>query len=133
MVAIGRIIAFLAVASSFGCNSYPLPIGTWKGVRKLSVTAGTDPVVQSTLARVELTIKANGRFDLFDHGLPMSGSVQTNGKALTLYVDSIMNRPASRTTGAPSPFTVRTISTTDLELSDLTPVILKKEPQPDDK
>ena len=86
-----------------------------------------DTAIINSLSQVDLEIKSNGRFNLFDHGLPMSGYIQNTASGLDLVVDSVLDRPVSRTTGYPSPFRLQGISADHVELFDQTPVILDKD------
>ncbi len=93
MTVIIRIIAVGGLAATaFGCAK-PFDFkGHWIGDRGLVAPAGQDPVLFHTISKVEVTIKDNGRFDLFDSGVSVSGFIDYSGDSAGLQADTIFGR-----------------------------------------
>lgn len=66
--------------------------GAWRGERPIPKEID-DPVIARTLARVEVTLHANGTFDLFEAGIPKSGVYRIVGGEALLKVKEFLNRP----------------------------------------
>lgn len=68
--------------------------GTWRGQRPLP-NVRDNPTVAATLGRVEVTLHPNGTFDLFEAGLPKSGTFRVEGEEALLKVERFLDRPLS--------------------------------------
>lgn len=76
-----------------GCGAAGLPAGTYVGKREYTAKQGEDIALLGTMARVKLTIRANGTFLLVDGGVPMEGHVRTSGDQTILGVETLIGRP----------------------------------------
>lgn len=74
------------------CAPADKAVGVWEGDRKLAVEPGQDSSIAATLSWVKLEILPDMRFTLLDFGIPKEGRFYEKGAALTLVVDTIMNR-----------------------------------------
>ncbi len=90
-VAAGLALPVLLLFSGAGCNYVSPFAGKWEGKRNLEFVPNTDPSIQYTAARVDLTVTQDGRFTLIDRSLPLEGSVQHDG---TLMFEQMNGRPA---------------------------------------
>jgi hypothetical protein len=104
MAGIGRIISWprglrsaawaiffsLAVV---GCGRTFDYTGQWSGKRDIPLKPGDNEVILNTIAKVELTMHPNGRFDLLEGGIPKDGTYRTDGMKAHLKVERFMQRP----------------------------------------
>jgi len=90
-VASGRALPLLLVLAFGACNSVSPFAGKWEGKRRLEFLPNTDPSIQYTASRVELTVTPEGRFTLVDRSLPLEGQVEPNG---TLKFEQMNGRDA---------------------------------------
>lgn len=103
MADIVRIIAFkpvlrlalLALAAlCVSCANHSFE-GKWIGSRHLTKPDGTTDFMTQMAGKIELEIKANGQFSLYEGGYPKSGSVRyADGKAY-LKIERLMDRPVA--------------------------------------
>ena len=66
-------------------------MGEWRGYRPLP--PGEDETLWRNVAGVRLTLRAGGKFDLVDGGLPFAGRWRRKDGTLEFDVESIMGRP----------------------------------------
>ncbi len=128
----------LAIAVS-GCGGGLDLTGKWTGRREGKIPEGGNPVFYGTILRVELTVHEDGRFDLFEGGIPKSGSIRYSGGKAYLKIDTVMDQPIERA-GEAVVKANREIELTSAGKNrieykdpggfDSTPVILRKQPQP---
>lgn len=88
-------LALAIIAFAAGCGGSFAWTGKWVGKRTLELPPNGNPYVMATLAKVELTILPNGRFELLESGVPKSGTVRTEGRRAYLKVTHFMDRPLS--------------------------------------
>jgi hypothetical protein len=87
-----RTLLFCAVLTLAQCGpKYPFE-GTWSGTRSLEAQPGADPVVVGNLKRVRLVLKVDGTFELFDRGIPSTGTWVASGDEADLLVRQAMER-----------------------------------------
>ncbi len=103
--------------------------GQWSGNRNYPVKTGDNPVVAHTLGKVDLTLK-DGRYELFEGGIPRSGVFDRGGATLKLTSTLVMeHKMPTSADGA-----LRQIDPDTIEYfggrSDISPVRLKREAQP---
>lgn len=100
----------VALLALVGCGSKPVPIGTFRGERKIEVNPGTDPVVAAQLRRVVLKIDDSGNATLKDGGIPWEGHVTRNGDALDFEVLALSGvNIAKQATDLPRTLTFRVL------------------------
>jgi hypothetical protein len=90
-VFLGGVLALTLLACSRSGPTFQWE-GTWRGQRPIP-NAGDNPTVAATLGRVEVTLHPNGTFDLFEAGLPKSGSFRVHEGVALLKVDRFLDRP----------------------------------------
>lgn len=69
--------------------------GTWIGYRELKPGANEDPSAIRSISKVELTLKPDGTFELFQTGIPKSGNVAYGDGGARLDVRFIAQRSLS--------------------------------------
>ena len=87
----GRAVSLLLLIAIGACNSVSPFAGNWEGKRSLDFVPNTDPSIQYTASRVELTVSPDGRFTLVDRSLPLEGQIEPDG---TLRIEQMNGRPA---------------------------------------
>ena len=96
MTAIRAIIAVavaLAIATSGCAGSNYRWADHWRGNRNLTAQPGFDPVIARTAGMIDLTMKPDGSFELFDAGAPKTGVFRTSGHRAYLTVKTFFGRP----------------------------------------
>ena len=87
-------LVFALVLASMGCGGPSFNFeGHWSGKRNLPRRPGDDDVILNTISKVDVDVKPDGKFDLFDAGMPKSGRYRTEGLKAFLKVETIMERP----------------------------------------
>jgi hypothetical protein len=87
----GRAVSLLLLIAIGACNSVSPFAGNWEGKRSLDFVPNTDPSIQYTASRVQLTVSPDGRFTLVDRSLPLEGQIEPDG---TLRIEQMNGRPA---------------------------------------
>lgn len=74
-------ILALVLLSLGGCGSDPTPayIGTWIGHYPVPSQPGVDPSAANTASLIQLTIKPDSHFQLYDSGVPREGDYDQFG------------------------------------------------------
>lgn len=75
-----------------GCQDGSNWVGEWRGSREVLIPEGADPSVAQTLAKVKLTIKPSGSFDLTEEGFTKSGDSSLGDKWAELRVKRMLGR-----------------------------------------
>ncbi len=129
----------LALAGSASCGPRFDYGGTWTGDRDLPVPEGGNPAVARTLGKIELTILANGRFEMLHEGLPKTGTVRYESDRAFLEIKSILGE-AVKEMGEPvvrhnRALELRPVDLNSIELRDPAgfypePVVLRRKTQP---
>ena len=103
--------------------------GKWTGSRNYKSEPGQDPSVAYTLAKVELKI-ADGRYDLFEGGIPRSGVYEVKGKQLRLTSTLVMeHKGPQQADGSLMEVDANTIDYMGVG-ANISPIRLKRETQP---
>ncbi len=82
----------IAILATSGCQTQGAWVGEWVGTRPLLTQQREDPTAQ-TLARVRLTINADGTFKLVEAGFDKEGEVVFRDKTATLTIQRMLGRP----------------------------------------
>jgi len=141
MTAIRPIIALGIAVSLAACGgtSRSWWEGRWLGNRNLPLRPGENELAIKTIGRVDLTIQGNGRFELFEGGVPKSGRVRFAGDKAYLKVETFFWKPIEAQGDA------AVAMNKEIELSrigervrffdpagfDKEPIILVRQPKPD--
>jgi hypothetical protein len=88
------LLAWLVVGC--GCGQSLRLEGKWLGSRPVESDPDADPAVVTTLSKVDLRIGANGRFTLFERGLPKGGVIRYAGAKAFLEVNELVGRPLAK-------------------------------------
>ncbi len=89
-----RIISVAVFATVMvSCGGRSEFVGAWRGERDVKPRPGEDPAMLRTYSRLDLTIEADGRFQMVDAGMPKAGAVRYEGKDAFLRVETILERP----------------------------------------
>jgi hypothetical protein len=75
-----------------GCSTGPDVSGRWVGYRDLTGVADEDPVIQRTLAKIDLHVRRDRTFTLFESNTSKSGDVHLTPKGAKLIVTEVMNQ-----------------------------------------
>jgi hypothetical protein len=67
--------------------------GSWRGDRAIEAQPGQDPAIAKTLGRISLTITPDGRFEMFEGGVPKGGSFWVENGTGKLKVETYFDRP----------------------------------------
>jgi len=115
-----------------GCGGGFRYVGTWEGTRNRTFPPGTDPAVATTLARVKLTVRDNGRFVFVDGGIPKEGSFDYATDVAHLKVAAVVGRrvPSATRDILVTPQEDGSIRVEDPEALDPSPVTLRRVTQP---
>lgn len=129
MAGILRIISVGVVLA--GCGPRLDVAGNWNGRRNIPGEKGADPVIVGNYNRVVLTIKPNGRFDLFDRGFPRSGTWERSGNGVVLTIDQLLGGPIRAGDPKPEPYRLTPTSKDKATLDGPAgKVMLSRESQP---
>lgn len=132
-------VAVVACIALCGCGRSFDYYGKWVAKRDIATPAGGDKDIAATLAKVELTIKQDGRFELFEGGVPKSGTVRFAKDRAYISVDTYFGQPIER--AGPevvaqnaemslTPVDSNTLEFHDPKGFDPKPIMLKREAQP---
>lgn len=84
----------ISVVALCGCSGSHFNFeGKWLGLRDFKAEPGQDVSILRTLAKIELNVKPNGKFELFEGGLPYDGSFRESGGIGYLRIQAVMNKP----------------------------------------
>jgi hypothetical protein len=87
-----------------------------------------DPAIVESLTKVTLTVHENGRFDLFDHGLPMAGEIGSEDGKDVLRVQSVVGRQPNGSYG--NDYALQKQPDGSLKLGTVDSVLLAPAPKP---
>lgn len=86
------LIGALLLGSACGGPSFNFT-GHWTGRRDLPKKPDDNAVILNSIAKVDLELRPDGRFELLEGGVPRSGSYRVDGRDAYLRVTHFMNRP----------------------------------------
>lgn len=93
IISVGKRLAAASLAVALvGCGGGFNYSGTWIGRREVKVPAGADETIYNTFSKVELTVSADGEFELMESALPKSGKLITTGNGARLKVEYIFGK-----------------------------------------
>ncbi len=78
---------------ALGCTNTRPFLGEWQGSRILPALPGEDPYLRETLAKVVLSVRKDGTFQLREEGFQKEGTWAPSAAGLTLQIRSTLNRP----------------------------------------
>lgn len=86
-------VCVLALLCLFNCGGPSFNfVGEWRGFRDIKALPGEDPTILRQLAKLDLTIKPNGKFELIESGLPYEGNTREQGGSMYLRIQYVLGK-----------------------------------------